>query len=196
MTLPAPKHQNLEVTEFHFVGDDHNPVTHHTMQRLHALVPIESFPYRFDTSEVAQVTVEEGGQASDTYPVVEGVHAVDIIFDQPLDAGDETTVVYTTEFGYAQPPAPELRRQIGPHVLGLLDVTVVFEASAQPDRVWRTQWESRQPDSPIVDETLVHLEPFEGRSDKVAINADWRNLSNTTVGFRWEWPTAVPEPGL
>jgi len=146
------------------------------------------FPYRFDTGAV-RVEVEEGGEASPLYVVREGIHAVDIQLDRPLNPGEEAELIYSTFFEYREIPPPVFRRAIGSRVMEKLDIHVVFDGCYLPTRVWQSAWDGYAPDSSIIQEEPAHLTPCGvGEPDKMEAYLSQENVNNTVVGFRWEWP--------
>jgi hypothetical protein len=175
-----PRHETLALHELHILGPDGSPAEHQTIQVIRSLVDgLPSYPYRFDTDELA-VEVIRGGRVGDRiYRINEELYAVDIILAQPLDAGQTTLTQVRTTFFYKTPPAPEFRR-------GLLrrtdDVTiwVKFHPSRVPARVWMARWDGID-HARVVDRQLVELD------DDLAAHTRFGPIERAVVGFHWEW---------
>ncbi len=175
-----PRHETLALHELHILGPDGSPAEHQTIQVIRSLVDgLPSYPYRFDTDELA-VEVIRGGRVGDRiYRINEELYAVDIILARPLAAGQTTLTQVRTTFFYKIPPAPEFRR-------GLLrrtdDVTiwVKFHPSRVPARVWMARWDGID-HARIVDRHLVELD------DDLAAHSRFGPIERAVVGFHWEW---------
>jgi hypothetical protein len=175
-----PRHETLALHELHILGPDGSPAEHQTIQVIRSLVDgLSSYPYRFDTDELA-VEVIRGGRVGDRiYRINEELYAVDIILAQPLDAGQTTLTQVRTTFFYKTPPAPEFRR-------GLLrrtdDVTiwVKFHPSRVPARVWMARWDGID-HARVVDRQPVELD------DDLAAHTRFGPIERAVVGFHWEW---------
>jgi len=175
-----PRHETLALHELHILGPDGSPAEHQTIQVIRSLVDgLPSYPYRFDTDELA-VEVIRGGRVGDRiYRINEELYAVDIILTRPLAAGQTTLTQVRTTFFYKTPPAPEFRR-------GLLrrtdDVTiwVKFHPSRVPARVWLARWDGID-HARVVDRQLVELD------DDLAAHGRFGPIERAVVGFHWEW---------
>jgi hypothetical protein len=175
-----PRHETLALHELHILGPDGSPAEHQTIQVIRSLVDgLPSYPYRFDTDELA-VEVIRGGRVGDRiYRINEELYAVDIILTRPLAAGQTTLTQVRTTFFYKTPPAPEFRR-------GLLrrteDVTiwVKFHPSRVPSRVWMARWDGID-HARVVDRQLVELD------DDLAAHSRFGPIERAVVGFHWEW---------
>src|SRR5262249_14965946 len=106
-----PRHETLALHELHILGPDGSPAEHQTIQVIRSLVDnLPSYPYRFDTDELA-VEVIRGGRVGDRiYRIKKELYAVDILLTRPLAAGETTLTQVRTTFFYKTPPAPEFRR--------------------------------------------------------------------------------------
>ncbi len=188
--LPSPEHRVIEAREHHHIGGDGSPEEHQSFLIIEALVPMAALPYRFDTNEVRQVQVVEGGAAGEVYEVGGDISAVDITLDEPLEPGQRATVAYNTEFGYRVPPPPEFRRAVGAAGMEGLIMQVTFPPEKLPENIWWAQWDGYGPDARIVPgtEEPVELTPMSGKPG--AVWDVWRQLddvSSGVYGFRWEW---------
>ncbi|QOR71332.1 hypothetical protein IM660_03245 [Ruania alkalisoli] len=66
------------------------------MHVIRAHAPLATFQYRFDT-DAAVVQVPRGGRAAELVPSgIPGLHAVDITFTEPLEAGQTASLEYRT----------------------------------------------------------------------------------------------------
>ncbi len=175
-----PRHETLALHELHILGPDGSPAEHQTIQVIRSLVDnLPSYPYRFDTDELA-VEVIRGGRVGDRiYRIKKELYAVDILLTRPLAAGETTLTQVRTTFFYKTPPAPEFRR-------GLLrrtdDVTiwVKFHPARVPARVWQARWDGID-HARVVDQRLVELD------DDLAANERFGPIERAVVGFHWEW---------
>lgn len=175
-----PRHETLALHELHILGPDGSPAEHQTIQVIRSLVDgLPSYPYRFDTDELA-VEVIRGGRVGDRiYRINEELYAVDIILARPLAVGETTLTQVRTTFFYKNPPAPEFRR-------GLLrrtdDVTIwiKFHPSRVPARVWLARWDGID-HARIVDRQPVELD------DDLAAHSRFGPIERAVVGFYWEW---------
>jgi hypothetical protein len=151
------------------------------------------FPYKIDTN-AADVRVEEGGRVTGRYDIGNGLYVVNIALDEPLEAGQETELKYTTEFRYREAPPPEFRQAAGRLSMQQLGITVVFDEEHQPSGVWQAQWDGFAPDSDIVSEVPVQPETYDllGIEPGVAVRLEQGNVQRgTVIGFHWEWPAAT-----
>jgi hypothetical protein len=175
-----PRHETLALHEMHVLGPDGSPAEHQTIQVVRSVVDgLTSYPYRFDTDELA-VEVIRGGRVGDRiYRVNESLYAVDILLAEPLSAGQTTLTQVRTTFFYKTPPAPEFRRGV---VHRTNDVTIwaKFHPARVPVRVWRARWDGIE-HSRIVDQHRVELD------DDLATHGRFGPIERTVVGFHWEW---------
>jgi hypothetical protein len=174
------RHETLALHELHILGPDGSPAEHQTIQVIRSLVDaLPSYPYRFDTDELA-VEVIRGGRVGDRiYRINEGLYAVDIILARPLAAGETTLTQVRTTFFYKTPPAPEFRRGL---VRRTDDVTiwVKFHPGRVPSRVWMARWDGID-HARVVDRQLVELD------DDLAAHTRFGPIERAVVGFHWEW---------
>jgi hypothetical protein len=188
--LPPPQHHTLEIADSHYLGADGLPSTHYTRQRICALAPIDRFPYRFDTN-AAHVEVLAGGAATPIYEAARGIFAVDIMLGRMLAVGEEAEVEYATDFSYHEPPPPDFRRRISARNMANLAITVIFDNTHLPERVWQAEWESYQPDSPAREQLVVPQPYHEEPQDSMAVQLSRQDVPpETVIGFRWQWPEA------
>jgi hypothetical protein len=175
-----PRHQTLSLHELHVLGPDGSPAEHQTIQVIRSGVDgLESYPYRFDTDELA-VEVIRGGRVGDRiYHLDADVHAVDIVLDEPLPDGATTLTQVRTTFFYRVPPAPEFRRGV---MRRTNDVTiwVRFHRDRVPARVWLAYWDA------IDHACVVERRPVE-LDDDLAVHHRFGAVERAIVGFYWEW---------
>ena len=189
VALPPPEHRTVEAREHHHIGEGGLPVAHTSQLVVEALARMIKYPYRFDTN-TARVEATTGGTAGEVYEVGDGIHAVDITLDEPLEPGERATIAYDTEFSYRTPPPPEFRRTVGATGMEHLVMQVTFQPEKLPHRISWAQWNGYGPDAQIVPgtEELVELSPMNAEPD--APLDVWRELSNVpsgVYGYRWEW---------
>jgi hypothetical protein len=117
---------------------------------------VRGYTYRFDTS-AAVVEVLRGGTAGPVHRTAEpGIHAINIVFHRPLEAGETTSFEYRTLFHYATPPATEFRRACHRPVANV-ELHVQFDPDLPPEAVWWASWDRL--DRPVAYEKLVELGP-------------------------------------
>jgi len=176
----VPRHETLALHEMHILGPDGAPAEHQTIQVIKAgPAGLESYPYRFDTDELA-VEVIRGGRVGDRiYRVNEDLYAVDILLDRPLAPGETTLTQVRTTFFYRTPPPPEFRRGV---VRTINDVTiwVKFHRDRVPARVWRGRWD-RIEHARVTDRELVELD------DELSVHHRFGPIERAIVGFYWEF---------
>ena len=177
--VAAPNYDTIALHEMHTLGPDGVPAEHQTIQVIKSTVDsLETYPYRFDTDELA-VEVVRGGHVGDVYRISPSLYGVDIVLDQPLPAGETALMHYRTTFGYRTPPPPEFRRG----VLGTTtDVTlwVQFHPGRLPARVWLGRWD-RLDHATILDEQEVELDA------EFSVQARYDRVEAAIVGFHWAW---------
>jgi hypothetical protein len=175
-----PRHDTLALHELHVLGPDGSPAEHQTIQVIRAAVDgLESYPYRFDTDELAVDVVRGGRVGERIYRVGAGLYAVDIVLTRPLAAGETTLTHVRTTFVYKVPPPPEFRRGV---LRRADDVTiwVRFHRDRVPARVWLARWD-RLDHARVVDRQPAELD------DELSVNHRFGAIEQAIVGFYWEW---------
>jgi hypothetical protein len=173
------RHRTTSVHEHHCIGADGLPAWHRTQQVIEATEDgLDRYPYRCDTHAVA-VEVEVGGRLSGPlYPLGGGVFALDILLDEPLALGDETSLTYLTLFQYDEPPPAEMRRA-SRQIMRNVSMRVEFHPDKIPRRVWWAVWDG------------MHGEIIE--RDECALRASRyvfkrvESIEQAVVGFTWQW---------
>ena len=175
-----PRHQTLALHELHVLGPDGSPAEHQTIQVIKATEDgVASYPYRFDTDELA-VEVIRGGRVGDRiYRINSDLHAVDIVLDRSLAAGETILTQVRTTFRYRVPPPPEFRRGV---MRATNDVTiwVRFDRARVPARVWLAYWD-RIDHATVLDQRPVELD------DDLSVHHRFGAIERSIVGFHWEW---------
>jgi hypothetical protein len=176
--LPARRHTTHFVHDHHYLGPKGLPNRHETSQVIEATVDgLDRYVYAFDTSFLT-VEVLTGGTLGAPYSAPNGIHAVDIIFDHPLQLGQRHALEYETTFRYEAKPPPELRRVVSVRV-EYAEVKVTFHPAKLPARIWEADWEG------------VASEPVKGPTvipdDYRTVRRFVRDVENTGFGFVWEW---------
>jgi hypothetical protein len=175
-----PRHETLSLHELHVLGPDGSPAEHQTIQVIRSSADgLESYPYRFDTDELA-VEVIRGGRVGDRiYHLDADVHAVDIVLDEPLADGETTLTQVRTTFFYRVPPVPEFRRGV---MRRTNDVTiwVRFHRDRVPATVWLAYWDA------IDHARVLERRPVE-LDDDLAVHHRFGAVERAIVGFYWEW---------
>jgi hypothetical protein len=175
-----PRHDTLALHELHVLGPDGSPAEHQTIQVIRAGADgLESYPYRFDTDELA-VDVVRGGRVGDRIHRVDaGLWAVDIVLTRPLAPGETTLTHVRTAFFYQVPPPPEFRRGV---LRRTDDVTiwVRFHRDRVPARVWLAWWD-RLDHAKVVDREPAYLD------DELSVHHRFGAIERAIVGFYWEW---------
>ncbi len=177
----APRTRDFEtvsVHDYHRVGADRCPVEHRTVHVIRAHASLSTFQYRFDT-DAAVVQVLRGGRAAELVPSgVPGLHAVDITFTEPLEAGQTASLEYRTIFAYQEPPEPLFRR-VSLKRSGNVAIHVAFDR--HPRSLQWCHWNTD------------HLESEPVSAEPVRLNSDGEAhrfveaIEAEGVGFAWEW---------
>ena len=177
--LGPPRHRTTSVHEHHYVGADGRPAWHRTHQVIEAAEDrLERYPYRCDTSALA-VEVEEGGRlAGPLYPIGGGLFAVDILLDEPLALGEETSLTYLTLFHYEQAPPPEMRR-VSRQAMHNLSMRVEFHPARIPRHVWWAVWDG-------MDGEIIERDECGLRASRYVFKR-LDSIEQSVVGFTWEW---------
>jgi hypothetical protein len=175
-----PRHETLALHELHILGPDGSPAEHQTIQVIRSVVDgLRTYPYRFDTDELA-VEVIRGGRIGDRiYRVNEALYAVDVVLAHPLAVGETTLTQVRTTFFYMTPPAPEFRRGVL-HRTDDVTIWVKFHQRRVPSRVWLARWDGID-HAKMVDRQLVELD------DDLAVHSRFGPIEQAVVGFHWEW---------
>jgi len=175
-----PRHETLAVHELHTLGPDGLPAEHQTIQAVKSTVDgFDSYPYRFDTDQLAVEVVRGGVVGKTVYRVTDTLYGVDILLDRPLAAGETTLMHFRTTFLYQTPPPPEFRRVV---MGSMSDVTlwVRFHPDKLPARVWWARWD-RVDHATILEQRQVELE------DDFSVQVRYDTVERAIVGFHWSW---------
>ena len=177
--LGPARHRTTSVHEHHYVGQDGRPAWHRTQQVIEATeARLDRYPYRCDTSALA-VEVEEGGRlGGPLYPLDGGLFALDIVLDEPLALGDETSLTYVTLFQYDAPPPPEMRRA-SRRVMHNVSMRVEFHPDKIPRHVWWAVWDGMNGEIIERDECGLRASCYVFKR----LDA----IEQSVVGFTWQW---------
>lgn len=177
--LGTAGHRTVSVHEHHYVGEDGLPAWHRTQQVIESVTDrLVRYPYRFDTDALT-VEVEHGGRLDGPlYLVDREIYGIDILLDEPLARGEQTSLSYRTVFRYEEPPRQEFRRG----ARGRLDnvaIRVEFHPAKLPREIWWAVWES-------IDEEPVSREKTVLRGGNYVFR-QFDTIEQTVVGFTWAW---------
>lgn len=177
--LGRPRHRTTSVHEHHYVGADGRPAWHRTQQVIEATeAGLDRYPYRCDTSALA-IEVEEGGRlGGPLYPLEGGLFAVDILLDEPLALGEETSLTYVTLFHYDEAPPPEMRRA-SRRTMHNVCMRVEFHPGKIPRRVWWAVWDG-------MDGKIIERDECGLRASRYVFRR-LDAIEQSVVGFTWEW---------
>jgi len=177
--LGTARHRTTSIHEQHYVGPDGRPAWHRTQQVIEATeAGLDRYPYRCDTSALA-IEVEEGGRlGGPLYPAGGGLFAVDILLDEPLALGDETSLSYVTLFHYDEPPPPEMRR-VSRRAMHNVSIRVEFHPDKLPRRVWWAVWDG-------LDGEIVERDECGLRAARYVFKR-LDTIEQSVVGFTWQW---------
>lgn len=175
-TLPPKHHETLRLDEVHKVGPDGLPESHRTVHTIRAVEDLDRYSCVFDT-DAASIRVLRGGHSGQPYALDQGLYAVDIILDEPLLAGQTTTVEFHTTFWYRSAPPAELRRATSGRIAEL-SLRVQFHQLRLPISVWWSEW-------PGIDDAPASSERLSLAADK-SVTRQITDVEHTVVGFRWE----------
>ncbi len=177
--LGPARHRTTSVHEHHYVGADGRPAWHRTQQVIEATeAGLDRYPYRCDTSALV-IEVEEGGRlGGPLYPLDGGLFAVDILLDEPLAFGDETSLTYVTLFRYDEPPPPEMRRA-SRRTMSNVSMRVEFHPDKLPRHVWWAVWDGMDGDIIERDECGLRASSYVFKR----LDA----IERSVVGFTWQW---------
>lgn len=176
--LPARMHTTHFVHDHHYLGPKGLPYRHETSQVIEATADkLDRYVYAFDTSFLT-VEVLSGGTLGAPYSAPGGIHAVDIMFDHPLQLAQRYAFKYETTFRYEVQPPLEFRRVVSVRV-DYAEVKITFHPAKLPARIWEADWEG------------VTSEPVTGHTvtpdDYRTVRRFIRDVENTGFGFVWKW---------
>jgi hypothetical protein len=173
------EHRTKSVHEHHYVGPDGLPDWHRTQQVIESVTDrLVRYPYRFDTDALT-VEVEQGGRLDGpVYRLTDTVFGVDIVLDEPLARGEQTSLSYRTVFRYSEPPPPEFRRGARGRLENVA-IRVEFNPDRLPQEIWWTVWEG-------VDASPISREKASLRDGRYVFR-QLDAIEQTVVGFTWEW---------
>ena len=179
--LAAPAgHETLSLHELHILGPDGSPAEHQTIQVIKSTVDgLTSYPYRFDTNELAVEVVRGGSVGDRIYRIGDTLYGVDIVLNRPLARGETTLMQVRTTFFYRTPPAPEFRRGV---LRTTKDATiwVKFHPDRVPARVWSARWDR-------VNHARVIAREEAELDDELSVHLRYDAIERAIVGFTWEW---------
>jgi hypothetical protein len=179
-----PRHETLSVHEMHTLGPDGRPAEHDTIQVIKSNVDrLESYPFYFDTDELA-VEVVRGGRVGDRiYRVDQGFFGLDIVLAEPLSLGETALIQFHTTFAYKSDPPPELRRGV---LRTIQDLTmwVKFHPERVPAAVWLAKWDG------VNHAKVIEQEPAE-LDNELSVHARLGAVERSIIGFYWEWPSPL-----
>lgn len=172
--------RTIVLHELHWVGRHRAPSRHRTVQTVCALRDgLEEYVYTFDTPEVVVRSVH-GANASPVEPsqARAGFWQCRLRFGRPMSRDEIRIFEYETIFRYRDPPAPEMRRGVGPS-LDALSMRVQFDPTNLPRQVWWSRWDSAE--APPVDVRELDLDA--GATSGVMSKGEDSGL----LGIRWQW---------
>ncbi len=180
---PLQRHRTVQIDEFHRVGPDRAPHSHTTSQKLLAVEGMDRYHFVFDTEgnteDWPRIGTTAGCRAGRHWRHDSGWCAVELLFDEWVEAGRTRILEYQTLFAYRQPPPPQLRRALLRGVEHLV-VRVTFDPAALPVRVFHSRW-------PSATDAPEDLEPLRLDSGRAAHFIDPAPATGELVGIRWEW---------
>jgi hypothetical protein len=180
VALGPARHRTTSVHEHHCIGADGLPAWHRTQQVIEATVDgLDRYPYRCDTNALA-IEVEVGGRLSGPlYPLDGGrLFALDILLDEPLALGDETSLTYLTLFHYDKPPPAEMRRA-SRQIMRNVSMRVEFHPDKIPRRVWWAVWDGMHGE-------IIEREECALRASRYVFKRV-ESIEQAVVGFTWQW---------
>jgi hypothetical protein len=178
--LGPARHRTTSVHEHHCLGADGLPAWHRTQQVIEATEDrLDRYPYRCDTNALA-IEVEVGGRLSGPlYPLDGGrLFALDILLDEPLALGDETSITYLTLFHYDEPPPAEMRRA-SRQIMRNVSMRVEFHPDKIPRRVWWAVWDGMHGE-------IIEREECALRASRYVFKRV-ESIEQAVVGFTWQW---------
>jgi hypothetical protein len=175
----TPGHRTTSVHEHHYIGADGLPAWHRTQQVIESVTDrLVRYPYRFDTDALT-VEIEHGGALDGpVYHVGGETYGVDILLDEPLVRGEQTSLSYRTVFRYEEPPPPEFRRGARGRLENVA-IRVEFHPDRLPLQVWWAVWEG-------IDGKPVSREEAVLRRGNYVFRQLYA-IERTVVGFTWAW---------
>ncbi|RBY84521.1 hypothetical protein [Blastococcus sp. TF02A-30] len=181
MTTAEPAHRTVSLHEWHVLGPDGLPSRHRTVHVLRALRPgLRAYTFRFDSRE-ARVTAIRGARAATPRTEPDGLTAVDLVFPQPIAAGETASLEYETVFEWRSPPAPQVRRAARSRV-ERLEMRVQFSPERLPEELRWAVWDGYGPDARVRAAEVVALD------HDCAAHRFVDEMQGVTVGFTWTWP--------
>jgi hypothetical protein len=175
-----PQHETLSLHELHILGPDGSPAEHQTIMVIKSTVDsLTSYPYRFDTDELAVEVIRGGSVGDRIYRIGDDLYGVDIMLAKPLALGETTLLHLHTTFFYRTPPAPEFRRGV---LRSTQDLTiwVKFHRDRVPARVWFARWDR------VDHARIIEREPVE-LDDELSVHSRFDAIERAIVGFTWDW---------
>jgi hypothetical protein len=175
-----PQHETLSLHELHVLGPDGSPAEHQTIQVIKSTVDeLVSYPYRFDTDELAVEVIRGGSVGERIYRIADQLYGVDIVLARPLARGETALMQVHTTFFYKTPPAPEFRRGV---LRSTKDATiwVKFHPDRVPARVWAARWDR------VDHARVIAREPAE-LDDELSVHQRYDAIERAIIGFTWDW---------
>jgi hypothetical protein len=188
--LRPGRHRTHAVYEHHYLGEDRRPYRHETLQVIEATADgLDRHAFAFDTQALTVEALMGGTIPDPIYPVSSDIYAVDIMLTSPLTLRERCVLRYETTFRYASLPKPEFRRAVTIHKSDLhpeavvsidsLELRVTFHPKRRPRQIWWAVWKDVEGD-------VADLEPV-CLDDYFTAARYQRQVSNSIVGFTWEW---------
>jgi hypothetical protein len=182
--LGPRRHQTLSLHDHVWVGAGGLPSRTRTLQVIEAIVDgLDRIPYLYDTKaltlEVGQGCTDLSG---DLFRVSEDLFATYISLARTLDAGETSTLEYTTTFQYPGDPLDPHEREYRRAFMGQLenfDMRVEFHRDRLPAGVWWATWDGM--DGEIIEQEPVTLD------SQNSVHRYLRFIEKTVIGFHWAW---------
>jgi hypothetical protein len=178
------RHQTLSLHDHVWVGAEGLLSRTRTLQVIEAIVDgLDRIPYLYDTKAL---TLEVGpggtGLAGELFRVSEDVFVTYISLARTLDAGETSTLEYTTTFQYPgdslDPHEREYRRAVM-RQLENYDMRVEFHPDKLPAGIWWATWDG-------VEGEIIGQEPVTLDSQN-SVHRYLRFIEKTVIGFHWAW---------
>jgi hypothetical protein len=178
------RHQTLSLHDHVWVGAEGLPSRTRTLQVIEAIVDgLDRIPYLYDTKAL---TLEVGqgctDLAGDLFRVSEDLFATFIPLARTLEAGETSTLEYSTTFQYPGDPSDPHEREYRRAVMGQLenfDMRVEFHPDRLPACVWWATWDGL--DGEIIEQEQVTLD------SQNSVHRYLRFIEKTVIGFHWAW---------
>jgi hypothetical protein len=178
IALNPGKHTTRYAYDHHYLGPDGRPYRHEALQVIEALADgTDRYAYAFDPGQVT-VEVQVGGALGTPYTAPNGVHAIDILFDRLLSAGEIHAFKYETTFGYDFTPGSEFRRS-SKMLIKYAEIKVIFHPTRLPKQIWEADWGK-------LGEAPHQLEPV-ALDSYYTVTRHLTDVQNHGFGYVWAW---------